>query len=156
MIMNSPGRAGLRAADRWGVPAVTLALWGLVAWSGAYWGLKIVASTASALPVAPVRGQPQPVDPVAVGRLLGASPAAANPAAPSVASRFVLMGVVAGVSGAGAALIAVDGQPPRPYTVGATVTEGFLLQSVQGRRATLGPRLDAPSVVTLELPPLPG
>ena len=154
--MNSPGRAGLRAADRWVAPAATLALWGLVAWSGVYWGLKAVASSAPSRPVTSALGAPQPADPVAVGRLLGASPAVANAAAPSLASRFVLMGVVAGISGAGAALIAVDGQPPRPYTVGATVTEGFMLQSVQGRRATLGPSPDAPPAVTLELPPLPG
>lgn len=154
--MNPSGRAGL-LPDRWTVSAITLLLWGLVAWSAAYWGLKMIGRTGSALAVAPVVRLPEPADPLAVGRLLGASPAAPNApaAAPSLANRFVLMGVVAGVSGAGAALIAVDGQPPKPYTVGRTVTDGLVLQSVQGRRASLGPGLREPSAVMLEMAPLP-
>jgi general secretion pathway protein C len=63
--------------------------------------------------------------------------------------------VAAGTSGRGAALIAVDGLSARPYSVGMPVGEGLVLQSVQGRRAQLGPALQGPTTVVLELPPLP-
>jgi general secretion pathway protein C len=57
-------------------------------------------------------------------------------------------------SGGGAAVIAVDGKPARPYRVGSTIEEGLVLQSVRGRQAMLGPAA-GPALVTLELPPLP-
>jgi general secretion pathway protein C len=61
--------------------------------------------------------------------------------------------VVANRSQKGAALIAVDGKPPKPYRVGAPVDEGIVLQSVESRRAVLaGP--DGAPVLTLDLPPL--
>lgn len=92
-----------------------------------------------------------------MARLLGASPVAASgsaqPAA-SLASRFNLLGVVAARSHRGAALIAVDGKPARPYRVGATIDEGLVLQSVQGRRAVLAATAGGPAVLTLELPPV--
>ena len=60
-----------------------------------------------------------------------------------------------GATGAGAALIAVDGRPPKPFAVGSAVEAGLVLQSVEGRRARLGPAPGAPAALTLELPPLP-
>ncbi len=156
--MSHSGRASVGGA-RWLVPVATLVAWGLVALSAGWWGLKMAsggpaASMAVALPVR----SPDPVDPVAVGRLLGAQPAPAEGtgplAAPSLASRFVLMGVVAGFPGGGAALLAVDGQPPKPYRVGSVVAEGLVLQSVRGRSAAIGPARSGPAAVTLALPPL--
>jgi general secretion pathway protein C len=95
-----------------------------------------------------------PVDPVAVARLMGSSPAAIGTPAPSVASRFTLVGVVAGQAHGGAALIGVDGKPAKPFRVGTPVTEGLLLQAVEPRRALLAPSMEAPAAVTLDLPPL--
>jgi general secretion pathway protein C len=69
----------------------------------------------------------------------------------SLSSRFVLTGVVADQSHSGAALIAVDGKPPKPFRVGANVDENLVLQSVDSRSAVLGSG-GAP-VLTLELPP---
>ncbi len=95
------------------------------------------------------------VDPAAVGRLLGASPVAAAVApAPGMASRFVLLGVVADRSSQGAALIAVDGKPGRPYRVGSKIDEGIVLQAVEPRKARLGPAAEAETTLVLELPPL--
>jgi general secretion pathway protein C len=96
---------------------------------------------------------PVPADPAAVARLLGASPAstAAAPVA-SLASRFVLVGVVASPSHKGAALIAVDGKPAKPFRVGSAVDDRLVLQSVGSRRAVLAESTDGPAVVTLELP----
>ena len=104
--------------------------------------------------VAPMR-PPPPTDPVAVSRLLGANRAAPGPAAPvaSLSSRFSLLGVVSAASHDGAALIAVDGKPARPYHVGAPIDESLVLQSVQPRQAVLANSLGGPPVLTLELPP---
>jgi general secretion pathway protein C len=139
---------------RWAVRAAALVPWALVAGSAAYWGLKLMpGSTAPVTVLAPARG-PAVADPAAVARLLGAVPAAAAAAPASVASRFSLVGVVAGRSHRGAALIAVDGKPAKPFRVGSAVDEGLVLQSVEGRRAVLAASADGPAVATLELPPL--
>ncbi len=141
---------------RWTVPVLTLAVWTIAALSAAYWGLRIGSTGVPAALAPPVLRQPEAPEPAAIARLLGAPVAAADtPAAPALASRFALTGVVAGTTGTGAALIAVDGRPPRPFAVGSAVDEGLVLQSVQGRRALLGPALRGPATLTLDLPPLP-
>lgn len=122
-----------------------------------YWGLQITASTLSAQPSPAIPARlPEVASPEQIARLL-AAPAAradANAAAPT-SGRFQLTGVAAGVSGRGVAIISVDGRPARPFTVGLPVAEGLLLQSVQGRRAQLGPDPKGPATLVLELPPLP-
>jgi general secretion pathway protein C len=138
--------------SRWTVVGSTFAVWALVAASAVFWALKLGGSADNAAPP-PVVRSPAPVNPVALARLLGASPAtAAAPQVASLASRFALLGVVAGRGRDGAALIAVDGKPAKPFRLGATVDEGLLLQSVQKRAAVLAPTMDGPPAVTLELP----
>jgi general secretion pathway protein C len=146
------------ASAPWTVRGATFALWALAAGSAVYWGLKLGgAQRPLNVPVPPPR-QVAGADPVAIARLLGSTPAAAvatATATPSLASRFQLVGVVAGESsGAGAAVIAVDGKPAKPYRVGAAIEEGLLLQSVRGRTATLAAQPAGQPVLTLELPPL--
>jgi general secretion pathway protein C len=139
--------------NRWAVAGSTFVLWALVAASAVYWGMKLAAPRGGA-PMMPVAARtPVPADPAAVARLLGASPAstAAAPVA-SLASRFVLVGVVASPSHKGAALIAVDGKPAKPFRVGSAVDDRLVLQSVGSRRAVLAESTDGPAVVTLELP----
>ncbi|HSH90487.1 MAG TPA: type II secretion system protein N [Ramlibacter sp.] len=144
MVSNMQGK--------WVVAASTFAVWALVAASAVYWGLKL-ASRPAAAPGAAVVRAPVPADPAAVARLLGSSPAVAT-AGPvmSVASRFSLQGVVASRTHDGAALIAVDGKPPKPYRVGAPVDENLVLKSVDSRHAVLASSMSGPPVVTLELP----
>lgn len=137
----------------WTVRGATFALWGLAAASAVFWALKLGGGdgTRNAPPL-PAR-QVAAADPAAIARLLGSTPTAvaASPASP-LSSRFQLVGVAAGASsGQGAAIIAVDGKAARSYRVGAMIEEGLVLQSVQGRQATLGPP-DGPAAVTLELP----
>lgn len=141
--------------SKWAVAGATFALWALVAASAVYWGLKLAARPAPGPAAAPAVRTPQAPDPTAVARLLGASPAAATAGAPapSLASRFNLVGVVASRSQQGAALIAVDGKPAKPFRVGAAVDEGLVLQSVEARRAVLAADAKGPPVLTLELPP---
>jgi general secretion pathway protein C len=141
--------------DRWVVRGATFLLWVLVAASAAYWVLKL--GRPSPVVAAPVTPAPVPVDPAAVARLLGYTPQEAPGAvvAASLASRFTLTGVVASRSRSGAALIAVDGRPPRPFRVGAALDDSIVLQSVEGRRAVLAASAGGPALLTLELPPLP-
>jgi general secretion pathway protein C len=67
-------------------------------------------------------------------------------------SRFVLWGVVAGASGQGSALIAVDGQPPRPFRVGQTLTDGVVLQGLGPKQAQLGTNAQGAALFSLSLP----
>src|SRR5688500_18496839 len=109
-----------RSASSWPLRGVTFALWALAVASAAHWGTKLTSGTESvAIDPVSARGPSAP-DPVALARLLGAGdqPAVAV-APPSMASRFRLLGVVAGPGKRGAALIAMDGRPPRPYRVGS-------------------------------------
>ena len=130
-------------------------LWALVAASAAYWGMKVGGPDGASTAVAAAQRTAAPADPAAVARLLGSTPAAVA-AAPMVnlSSRFSLIGVVAARSHRGAALIAVDGKPARPFRVGVAVDEGLVLQSVEGRRAVLAASAGGPAVVTLEMPPI--
>jgi general secretion pathway protein C len=138
------------SGNRWAVAGSTFLMWGLVAASAVYWATKL-SNSGGVAPMAPVARTASPADPAAVARLLGASPtAAAAPA--SLSSRFNLLGIVSDPEHRGAALIAVDGKPAKPYRVGTPVDEGLLLQSVEPRRASLGATMGGPPAVTLELP----
>ena len=152
MLRYRPSFAtALSTSSRVALPVVTLLVWGAVAFSAVTWGLRWSAtgaapsnatSTAQALP---------DVDLSAAARSLGAAPVQAA-AAPTLASRFQLQGVMAGGPNAGAALIAVDGKPAKPFRVGALVADGMVLQSAEGRRISLGASIDGPQALVLELP----
>ena len=137
---------------------MTFALGALAAGSAVFWALKL-GTGESRLDIPPAPGRAvAAVDPAALARLLGAQPeaVAAPLAAPSLASRFRLVGVAAGASsGGGAAVISVDGKPARPYRVGAVIEEGLVLQSVRARQAVLGAPGNPQPLLTLELPPPP-
>ncbi|MBS0290933.1 MAG: general secretion pathway protein C [Proteobacteria bacterium] len=136
---------------RWAPRLATLALWALAGAGAVYWGLRLSAPPAGPAPAA---APPEPVvaDTQALARLLGAQAQNAA-AAPSLASRFVLLGLLAGTaSGDGAALIAVDGKPPKPYRVGASVEPGLVLQSLTRREARLGAAVDGATTLTLQMP----
>jgi general secretion pathway protein C len=132
-------------------------IWALVAASAVFWGLRLIVRSPEAPPYTVSVG-----DAASVGgdltRLLGTPPvvAAAVVAAPEMASRFRLAGVMApkppGTQGV--ALIAVDGKLPRAFRVGAPVDGELVLQSVSLRTAAIGPAQGKAAVV-LELPPLP-
>ena len=142
------------SVDRLLVRSCTALLWLLVGVCAVFWALRLTAPKPGAL-MAPVDlGAPVAIDTTAVARLLGAVQGVPAAAAPSVASRLVLLGVLAGRYQGGAALISVDGKPARPLRVGASLEEGLVLQSVQGRQALLGPTREGPASVTLEMVPL--
>lgn len=85
-------------------------------------------------------------DPQAVIRALGGGQAAApviSTAAPDMAARYQLVGVVAEKGGAGSgggvALIATDGQRPLPYAVGTRVDGRWVVHQVTSQTVVLRP-----------------
>jgi len=133
---------------------LSVAVWLLALASVLVWTLA-VRRQFSALPPAPLAALPAAPAPTlpdaaALARLLGQPDPLAGEAV--AAPRFVLLGVVAGISGGGAALVAVDGAPPRPFGVGAELAPGFVLQRLAARAVMLAGSLQGPIKLTLELP----
>jgi general secretion pathway protein C len=144
------------APARWPSATATTALWALAAASVVFWGLRLMSPSDAVAPPALSSNAAATVDPVAVAQMLGAVPSqAAVVATPDAASRFQLLGVVADADQQGAALIVVDGKPPRPFRVGAKVADGYVLHSVSARAASLGASVDAAPAFTLQLPTRP-
>lgn len=133
-------------------------VWALAAASAVHWGLKLFVKA----PAVPLHAKWAETGGAAQGdltRLLGADPVAAPEAAPVQAApdpRFQLIGVLsppeAAAAREGLALIAIDGKPAKAYRVGATVDGDTVLQAVQARGATLGPR-GGPALVSLNIAP---
>ena len=145
----------LPAQILWFSRLVTFAIGAVAAGSGAFWALKFsgVANTKPSVSV-DVQ-QPIVADAVAVARSLGGvDPAAATSTSSALSSsRFVLAGVLANPQRIGAALIAVDGKPAKPFMVGANVGSDWVLRSVQPRRAVLSA---GATDMVLDLPALAG
>ncbi|WPB57500.1 type II secretion system protein N [Xylophilus sp. GOD-11R] len=138
-------------------PLATSALWALAFASAAFWGLRLSAPPAGAPYAPPAAPLPATPDSAALARLLGALPEPDAPGAPPEAGRFSLIGVLAGRTSAGAALIAVDGQPAKPFRVGSQVVPGYVLKSVGPRRIVLGAENapaggDSGGGLTIEMP----
>jgi general secretion pathway protein C len=150
----------------WTMRLTTFLLWALAAGSAAFWvlqGTKASAGStaqgqasngfASALPLVPATS----VTPVSlapqVAAALGAKTAPLPTAASQLAAaqaRFQLMGVLALGSKNGAALIAVDGKPAKPYRVGVAIEDGLEVTAVAARSVSIGSNGSA--AFTLELP----
>lgn len=133
----APGPQGLHS--RWVVVPVTVLVWLGAGASVAHWGLRAWGQgPTTPVPVASVTAMA--VDTQAVARALGAQAMVVQPTAmdapvqADVASRYAVLGVVApagtGSSGSGVALIAVEGQRPMPYRVGAVLDERWVVRSV--------------------------
>jgi general secretion pathway protein C len=96
------------------------------------------------------------VDTGRVAQALGASLASdvAGGNVANTAHQWNLLGVVAGASGKGSALLSVDGQAPKAFLPGQSVAPGWVLHSVGHRLARLAPEGQDTASVTLELPKL--
>lgn len=150
-LATAQGAAGLRSGATWAAGL----LWLAAGLGTGYWFLHIQGQGAWT----PVQGLAPSVpqaDSEAVARALGAQVAAVQTAAaPAPAARLQLLGVVVQGRQQGAALIAVDGQPPRPWRVGAEVADGLFLQSIDRQSARLGETRSGPVTMELPVPPLP-
>lgn len=134
-------------------------IWGLVAATAVFWGLRLLVR-----PSAPPSYAVAVVDSSAMRgdltRVLGSAPVAAPVAlsSPEASARFRLLGIMApkpqtdASSAQGLALIAVDGNMPKAYAVGASVDGDLVLQAVSLRTASIGQAHGTPSI-RLELPP---
>jgi len=130
----------------------SLLVWAVVAYSAVVFALQL----GGGVPVdAVVAGSEQKqvipdVDTLSVSKALGVAPV--QSASASLASRFVLVGVMDGGPSQGVALISVDGKPAKPFRLGQTVSEGFVVVGTGPKKAELGPQLGAPATLQLELP----
>lgn len=149
-LMESP--AALQTVGRRGPTLAAGVLWLAAGLSAGYWVL-LAWGRSPVTPVSTLAPAQLPTDPAAVARTLGAVPTAVSSGVVAAAPpRYNLLGVVAVGTKDGAALIAVDGQPPRPYRVGTPLDGGLVLQAVTRRTVRLGPSLEAPTTVELSLP----
>ena len=136
--------------SRLGVGLATALVWALAAGGALYWGLRAGQPPAPGLP--PAVGVPGPaVDAQAVAYALGVPRAQGQQSAsqPGIASRVRLSGVVTHGEG-GAALLSVDGKPPKPYRVGAEVDGGWVVQAVTQHAVELA---DGAQRASIEMPP---
>ncbi len=155
MSQSLSGNLQSRLRIAWPVRLLTGLLWAALAACVVFWGLRLGATRALPSAAVPALRLPEPADPLAVARVLGAGTGSAEASAAAETGRLVLTGVVSGRSGGGSALIAVDGAPPRSFPVGSRVQGDLWLLSVQAREARLGPAPRGPVTLLLELPALP-
>lgn len=130
-------------------------LWLAVGWQLAYW---VWQGWGRAAP-----SHPQPLPPVSapvidvqrMARALGGGETAgavAQPSSPAPgAGPWRLLGVVAGRDGAGAAVLARDGHPPRAVRQGAALPDGWRVARVERDAVTLVPSVGG-EAVTLRVP----
>jgi general secretion pathway protein C len=130
----------------------TALVWAAVAYSLVGWFLRD-NTTSSVVPANVANELPanETLDSPSVARALGAQAQVAT-AAPTLASRFQLVGVLSGDGTKGVALISVDGKPAKPFRIGKPVAEGLVVQSTQAKRVQLGATVNGPSTLSLELP----
>lgn len=141
--------------SKWTLRLITALLWALAAASAVYWGLRASGpGPAVFVPetVALASAGDALARQTAIARFLGAAKSvAASSSAVLISSRFSLIGVVTQGRG-GAALLAVDGKPARPYRVGSRIDEGTVLQSVGPRHVVLAASADGTALQRLEMP----
>lgn len=139
---------------KWSLRLMTALLWALATASLVYWGLRL--SGPGATRTAPATAHSAPAGDAsarlaAIARVLGATQSTQAEPVASAPARFGLLGVVAQGRG-GAALLAIDGKPAKPYRVGTELEEGLLLQSVGPRHVVLAASAGGPALHRLELP----
>ncbi|HVR51399.1 MAG TPA: type II secretion system protein N, partial [Pseudorhodoferax sp.] len=136
MLRTAPAASFPSAASPWPVRLTTALVWALAAFSTVFWALRLLGpGDDGQAPVA--RAALAQADAAAVARALGAVPQVAAMPVIAAGTRYVLTGVVADRRQGGAALIAVGGQPPKPFGVGTEIEPGVRLASVGARKAVL-------------------
>ena len=130
----------------------SLLVWAVVAYSAVVFGLQWGAGApVDAVVAGSEQKQVSPdVDSLSVSKALGVAPV--QSASASLAIRFVLVGVMDGGPSQGVALISVDGKPAKPFRLGQTVSDGFVVVGTGPKKAELGPQLGVASSLVLELP----
>ena len=132
--LSRPSRASI------GPSVAAFLVWALVGFSALAWVLQW--RTAPGASAAPEASSAAPSwSSAELARSLGAQVTPVE--APALASRLRLLGVVQGEGREStpwsAALMSVDGQPPKPFRLGQTVVDGQVVLSVQAREVVIGP-----------------
>ena len=146
--------------SRWPPRIAAFLVWALAALSAAYWVLRMVGMSEAPIAAGAI-AEPAPAISVAdLAKALGPATTtptatlagAAQPMVPDPAARMRLLGIVAGRSNGGVALISIDGQVARPYRVGSQIDDSYKLSKVEKRSATLTPMQAQGADFRLELP----
>ena len=158
-MLKNLSRAPTNTGNTWLPALVTTVVWAALGLSALDWGLAVWPKDgkplAASLPMTQAAGLPV-VQATDIAKLLGSSaPAATSEANAPAALRLSLLGVALADKSNAIALISVEGQAPKPFYVGATVSAGLVLQSVTPTQALLGAALKSPTLNTLELPKRP-
>ena len=150
----------ISSGTTWLPALVTTLVWAALGLSALAWGLAVWPKDGK--PLADSVAAPQAASSVVVqaadiAKVLGDSsaPAASSEANAPAVLRLSLLGVAMAAKGNEIALISVDGQAPKPFHVGATVSAGLVLQAVTPTQALLGAALKSPTLSTLEIPKRP-
>lgn len=102
---------------------------------GAYWGVKLLTPLPTAAPPPVAAPLPREPEPVLAARMFGL----VQQAAPQAATNIQVTGLFA-AGRQSAALLAVDGKPPRAYVVGQRVSGDTVLAEVSAERVVLDTR----------------
>lgn len=122
-------------AMKLGSALLHLVMLAVVCMIGAYWGVKLLTPMPTAAPPPVAAPLPRDPEPVLAARMFGLVQQAASQAASNIQ--------VTGLFAAGrqsAALLAVDGKPPRAYVVGQRVSGETVLAEVSADRVVLDTR----------------
>ena len=149
--------------SQWPPRVMAFLLWTLAALAATYWLMKSIGLAEAPVRAGTIAAHAPTVNSADLTRVLGppaltpatAATTAAAELANHPASKMRLLGVVAGRRNAGVALIALEGQPARPYRVGSQVTADYRLTRVATRSATLATSAAGAALITLELAPNP-
>lgn len=146
---NSVNFARLPAAGRFAGPVwlVSALLIAALAATIAWWATQLLAPRPAIAPAADARGAPPDIG--SVGRLFGLpGPAGSLGGLSMPATSIVALGLVTGERGA--AVLAIDGQPGKPFMVGGRLPGGELLVEVRPDGVVLD---RAGILVTVPAPP---
>lgn len=136
---------------------LTALVWAGAAASTVYWFLQFSGGQDAppSRPIVAIASEQAGVRPAKLIQFFGGGTASAAAPAPVTkgprSGRFVLLGVVTAGAG-GAALIAVDGRPARPFMVGSLLDDGTYLSAVGKRFALLSEHRNGPPVERIDMP----
>jgi general secretion pathway protein C len=86
-----------------------------------------------------------------MARMMGASGPVETPPSTQQTLNLRLVGTVTYHDGHGAAIVSIDGKPAKTYIVGSVLENGWVLQSVERRKASFSATAQGPVVQTLEM-----
>ena len=109
--------------------SASLLMFALLCGIVAYWALQLAGRKPSVAPPEIVADPRAGIDLVAAGGLFGATPVAGGNAPPPEVANIQVIGIAADPA-RGAAILAVDGKPGKPFLVGDTIVAGTRLGAV--------------------------